>query len=176
MKSIFLLSLLMVGCAQQNDFSNGTPIFTGVDPQLQSYFDQFTTLTGGISTAGITGGFVSLGGTIAGECIWGGTYNEVRIDSDAWFTYGYDTNMKQQLISHELGHCALHLNHINDCNNEPGVHYSDGVQSPCNQGVNNDYPLSIMNWQMFQSWQASNLANGFSSEYYKYLKLNQPIP
>jgi len=33
-----------------------------------------------------------------------------------------------------------------------------------------------MNWQMFTELQANAFINSDSAQYYKYLKLNQPVP
>ena len=173
LRIISLLSLLgiITACGQQNDFNQSNPLFTGVDYELQPYFDQFTALSG-VSTGTITGGFLTLSGNIAGECVWGGAWNEVRIDPDDWSNYNNDE--KQQLISHELGHCALYLQHINNCSD--GTTAPDGTESSCNSTSSlYPYPLSIMNWQMFNQQQASYLTSN-STQYYQYLKLNLPIP
>lgn len=166
--SIVLVSLMgIIGCGQApNDIIEGPPMFTSVDPALQPYFNQFTALTG-VPTTGITAGFTQLPNGIAGECVWGGVYNEVRINNI--YTWS-DPNMFQQLISHELGHCALFLYHINNCSD--GTTAPDGTESSCNKGSSN--PLSIMNWQMFNQTQADALPN--EPIYYQYLKLNAPIP
>src|ERR1700678_1266067 len=105
MKYLIFLALL-AGCAQPSDTINDTPLFTGVDPVIQPFFDQFTALTNGVQTTGITAGFLSLSGNLAGQCVWGGTFNEVRLDPDTWASL--TVNQQQQLVSHELGHCALH--------------------------------------------------------------------
>jgi hypothetical protein len=167
MKKLLLISLALVGCTNQSDMIQDTNLFTSVDPQIQPYFDQFTQLAG-VPTTGITAGFSSLGGRIAGECVANGPYREVRIDTNSWNTYGWTTYQKQQLISHELGHCALGLQHINNCRD--GTTAPDGTESSCNNGTN--MPLSIMNWQMFDINQAPLI----TQQYYQYLKLNQPIP
>lgn len=176
--SIVLLSILaLIGCGQQSDVVQDTNIFTSVDPQLQPYFDQFAQLTG-TSTSGITAGFTSLGSNVAGECVFDGPYREVRIDPNAWNTYGWTNDQKQQLLAHELGHCALYLQHINNCASlsDPNgqIVYVDGTMSPCNQG--NGSPSSIMNWMMFNSLQASYFVTVNQAQYYQYLKLNAPIP
>lgn len=171
MKKLLLLSLALAGCATNNDLLNGIPIFSSIDPDLQPYFNQFTAYTS-VATTGITAGFISLPGNLAGECIWGGTYNEVRINPDYWFDIS--VNQKQQLVSHELGHCALFLGHINNC--QDGTTAPDGTHSSCNndQGMPNNMPLSIMNWQAFAPDQADILTID-EVTYYKYLKLNQPV-
>ena len=171
LRIISLLSLLgiITACGQQRvDFYNGLPMFSGVDPGLQPYFDQFTALSG-VQTTGITAGFTPLTFPIAGECVWGQYYNEVRIDQTDWPNFTED--QKQQLVSHELGHCALFLYHINNCSDSTTA--PDGTESTCNQGYG--MPLSIMNWQMFTQQQAINLT-AQPAQYYQYLKLNLPIP
>jgi hypothetical protein len=167
---LVLIACSLMGCAQgPNDILEAPPMFTDVDPELQSYFDNFQSFSGGVSVAGITAGFTTLPNHVAGLCVWGGTYNEVRISDELWNAIpGWTVNQKQQLVSHELGHCALFLQHINNCSD--GTTAPDGTESSCNEG--NGMPLSIMNWQMFTAPQADQI-NG---TYYEYLKLNEPIP
>jgi len=167
MKVVILLALVCVACGQQGDMIQGMPMFSNVDSELQFYFQNFSTLTG-VSTEGITAGFTSLPTNVAGECVWGGAWNEVRIDTASWNTYNWTLFQREQLISHELGHCALFLKHINNCSD--GSTAPDGTESTCNEGIG--MPLSIMNWQMFNSYQAQNI----TQNYYDYLKLNEPIP
>lgn len=167
MKYLYLLALtsLSIGCAPRPDFYEAPRMFSTIDSELQPYFDYFTAQTG-ISTAGLTGGFTSLDRNVAGECVWSNSYNEVRIDAVVWFTYNYTHDEKQQLVSHELGHCAAHLQHINNC--------SDGTNSAT--AVCQAQPLSIMNWTMFNQNQISKLKLG-SNEYIYYQALirNQPV-
>jgi hypothetical protein len=148
-------------------------MFTSVDPQLQQYFDYFYNITG-LQTSGITAGFTTLGTDIAGECVWGGLWNEVRINSTPGYWNAMPPNVRQQLVSHELGHCALYLHHINNCSN--GQNLPDGSFTTCNgDGSGTTMPLSIMNWYLFTSTQANNLTAS-PYQYYQYLKLNAPIP
>lgn len=161
-----LIALMAVSCASSNDLVQDSPMFNAIDPQLQVYFNYFSEQTG-VPDGSITAGFVSLPPTIAGECIWGGAWNEVRIDPDKWANYNWTEAQKQQLVSHELGHCALFLNHINNCSD--GTTAPDGTLSSCNLGQS--MPLSIMNWQMFDADQAASIGQN----YYDFLLLNKPI-
>jgi hypothetical protein len=156
----------MIGCASSNDLVQDSPMFSSIDPQLQVYFNYFSEQTG-VPSSSITAGFIDLPPTIAGECIWGGAWNEVRIDPSKWQNYNWTEAQKQQLISHELGHCALFLNHINNCSD--GTTAPDGTVSSCNEGIS--VPLSIMNWQMFNSDQAALI----NQKYYDFLINNKPI-
>lgn len=165
MKYWLALALFSVGCAPRPDFYQAPPMFSTIDSELQPYFDYFTAQTG-VPTTALTAGFTSLDGNAAGECVWAGNYNEVRIDATAWFTYNYSHDQKQQLISHELGHCALFLQHINNC--------SDGTNSATS--TCQAQPLSIMNWTMFNQNQIFRLKFGSNEGlYYQALKANQPV-
>jgi hypothetical protein len=164
---LLILSALLIGCAQQpNDWINDEPMFTGVDAQIQPYFDYFTAQTG-VQTGKITAGFYTLPSPIAGECVWGGLFNEVRIDPDTWYASNLNNDQRQQLISHELGHCALFLQHINNC--------SDGTNSATS--FCQAQPLSIMNWAMFSQNQIFRLKNPSTNEglYYQALIGNVPV-
>ena len=159
MRALLFLFLACGGCASPSE-----QLFHNVDPELQQYFNVFTERTGA-NTLGITAGFINLDDDLAGECIWGGTYNEVHIDPKSWARWSQ--SQRQQLISHELGHCALFLQHINNCSD--GTNPPDGTESTCNTGIG--IPLSIMNWQMFTNSQSLQI----DQRYYDYLKLNQPV-
>jgi hypothetical protein len=179
--TMVLISLGLVACGQEpNDILEGPPMFKSVDPALQQYFDYFYRVTE-LQPTGITAGFTPLPNGIAGECVWGGAYNEVRINSNYWTATsgGWGTIQNQQLISHELGHCALHLYHINNCSD--GTNAPDGTMSSCNNGgalINGVwttvYPLSIMNWMMFNPTQANYLTSDYL-QYYQALVGNVPI-
>lgn len=169
---MFMTVCLLLGCAQgPNDILEESPMFTDVDPGLQQYFDEFQTPSGGVSIKGITAGFTELENGVAGLCVWGGVYNEVRIDKNDWDNTGWSEAQKQQLVSHELGHCALFLQHINNCNTNGVITNPPDAQKVSCNGI----PGSIMNWQMFNWSQAQNLSDN-PGTYYEYLKLNQPIP
>lgn len=162
---LVLIAMASVACASCNDVLNGgKPMFSAIDPLLVPYFDIFTNITG-VGYYGITAGLTPLDNNIAGQCVLGGTYSEIRIDSNSWNRW--TINQKQQLISHELGHCALGLGHINQCSD--GTTALDGVDTSCNNGLSQ--PLSIMNWMMFTPFQANNIG----PEYYKALKLNKYV-
>jgi hypothetical protein len=160
---LFNLMFLLIGCGiQQNDILEGTPMFKDVDAEILPYFITFSNITG-VSPNYITAGFTALEGRIAGECIIGDGYREIRINNAGWS--GLSDNQKQQLISHELGHCALNLGHINQC--ADGTTAPDGTETSCNNGLT--MPLSIMNWMMFNKVQANNI----TPDYYNALKLNK---
>jgi hypothetical protein len=176
MKTLLVLTtvLFLAGCgSQQSDILEEPPMFSGVDPQIKTWFDTFTSESG-VSTAGISAGFTALPNGIAGECVWGGVYNEVRMDTSYWVVltndgFGGSERMKQ-LVYHELGHCALFLQHINECSD--GTTAPDGTISSCNQG--HSQPMSIMNWMAFSDVQAIGFVNS-NAKYVNALKANQPI-
>jgi hypothetical protein len=111
MKSFYpMVGLLMLSACGPSDVVQDIDIFHGVDPRIQVYFTRFESKTG-VGTYGITAGFTTLNG-LAGECVQNGMQREVRIDSSYWTQINYDDSQMEQLIFHELGHCALGLGHI----------------------------------------------------------------
>ena len=110
----WLISVLLFSCGPNPNISSTQPVT--VDPVLQPYFDAFQT-TIGYPSSGINGQFADtesnpnpLGETI-GECtIYSDGTRTIQIDSGFWARA--DESERIQLIFHELGHCALNLQHI----------------------------------------------------------------
>lgn len=109
-----LVFILLFSCGQN---PNVAPIqAVTVDPALQPYFDAFQTTIGYPST-GINGQFSDtesnpnpLGETI-GECtIYSDGIRTIQIDSSFWASA--DESERTQIVFHEIGHCALNLQHI----------------------------------------------------------------
>lgn len=91
-------------------FSCGRPP-AKIDPILKPYLMQFETDVNA-STEGIDVGFGTLQFPVLGECESGlnSQNNKITIDSAYWAKAS--NNQKQQLVYHELGHCALGLGHV----------------------------------------------------------------
>ena len=162
MKNIILISVLglgLVGCGHRSDNYQDISKFKNVDATLKPYFDTFTARTG-VQTAGITAGFVD-STEYAGVCVQSGPQSEVRIDNVAWNTSSEVA--RQQLIDHELGHCALYLAHNNACLQGDGsiTNPSDASKTTCA-----GQPLSIMNWQMFYNFQYTVMVSHLAQYYY----------
>lgn len=96
----FLISLGLLAC--------GRPP-AKIDPILKPYFTQFETDVNA-STEYITGEFGTLPMPTVGQCAENGTFKTVTIDPIYWANAS--ESQRQQLIYHELGHCALNLKHI----------------------------------------------------------------
>lgn len=107
----YIFILAFVGCGQ----SPSTQPVT-VDPALAPYLTSFETNIGA-SAAGINVGFADtettpnpLGETI-GECqMWSDGTRTIQVDSAYWATASESD--RTELMYHELGHCALYLQHI----------------------------------------------------------------
>jgi hypothetical protein len=113
MKKLLLSLLLLTACSPHQDYIQDVNIFTSVDPQLQVYFNRYTAKTG-LSTAGVTGGFIAIPSGVAGMCVYNSVSNEVRIDPAYWASIQNNDILLEQLVFHELTHCVLHLGHIYD--------------------------------------------------------------
>lgn len=98
-KIIFLLlALTSVGCGKKGI----------VDPKLQVYMDRFSQDIG-VDVSYIDAKFGTLEGITVGVCKQGAFLSEITIDRGYWdFTTASD---REELVMHELGHCALNLNH-----------------------------------------------------------------
>lgn len=112
MRYVSSLFLVLMGCGQ---IEFRQPV--SVDPQLAPYMATFSQEIG-VSSDGISANFADtedqvnpLGETI-GECV---TYSDgtriIQIDTGYWKTAA--PGSKKELMYHELGHCALFLQHIN---------------------------------------------------------------
>jgi hypothetical protein len=148
---VLLLSFLSLACGQQqrSDITQASPMFSGVDPVLQVYLDRFTADTG-VSTSGITAGFTDLGGNLDGECVMDGQgHREIRIDQSDYNQMSGNDALVEQLVYHELGHCALYLQHINVCDTDGLMtDPADASKTQCD-----GQPMSVMNWESFSGAQ-----------------------
>lgn len=91
---------------------NKTTLPIVVDSQLAPYFAAFQSDIG-VSTAGISAQFQAQQAPIIGYCSVDADGNRlISIDPSWWGTM---TDLgKEQLMYHELGHCAMGYGHIND--------------------------------------------------------------
>lgn len=121
-----LIALFLIGCAKPQPPVSAPVV---VDPALAPYLVSFNHDIG-VNTDGISVGFADTSGNAnplgetVGECI---VYSEgstvvqrvIQIDPTYWATC--NANERQQLVYHELGHCAMGLQHITgvDSNNCP---------------------------------------------------------
>lgn len=105
MQYLCLLAFVLVGCGPSRVMSG-----INVDPDLQPYFERFT-LTIGVPTDGISASFGNLTAPMVGECILGSDGSRaIEIDSAHWAQASDDD--REQVLFHELGHCAMHLGHV----------------------------------------------------------------
>lgn len=103
MKYLSILLLLAIGCG---------PAKIKVDPEIAPYFARFTQAVG-IETTGISAVIVDLKGPLGACDIWNSDGSRlIQIDSNFWTSA--DDDAKEQVIFHELGHCAMYLGHIPD--------------------------------------------------------------
>ena len=115
MKYIYIcLSLFISNCGTDiyhYDFkrTNGKPRINGINEQIKPFYDQFSKKLQ-IKLGYIPAQFSKLDKDLAGICWeYNGGYVEIEIDSSYWEQASYSE--KEQLIFHELGHCALRLDH-----------------------------------------------------------------
>jgi len=135
MRYICLFLLLLSGCGQQP----APTMPAHVDPLLVPYFAKFTQYIG-VRTDNISAGFVSLTLPRVGQCsLYDDGSRIIQIDPIYWAKIGDD--LKEQLVFHELGHCAMGLQHIKDvdANNCPVSIMFPSVfgDTPCY--INNKY-------------------------------------
>lgn len=101
-----LLLLLLSGCAKAQ--SNTTEEVV-VDSALLFYFDKFHSDIG-VDTSNISGAIIALKHPTVGNCV---TYddNSKTINIDKSFWDKSTSNEREEVVYHELGHCAMGLKH-----------------------------------------------------------------
>lgn len=104
------------------EFDNDQPAYPAVDERLWTYFDGFEkeALARGysvdLSRANITGELIKIHDDgVAGSCSYGGRQRSkaVTIDTDFWDRAS--TAYREYIVFHELGHCYLFRDHLEDC-------------------------------------------------------------
>ena len=118
MKKLILLFTLMFSlssCATDLELRLSKK-YKGVDPELQTYVEEFKALSKGKVTdehlENFTMGFreYSKGSSVAGTCHYG--VDEVDI-SIKWWNSWQTPSERLELVFHELGHCILKRGHAN---------------------------------------------------------------
>ena len=81
---------------------------TEIDPKLIPYYELFENITG-INAEHIPAEIVDLPDSVVGRCTYYIDWELIQIDT-AYFEKGSD-NSKEEVMLHELGHCALNRGH-----------------------------------------------------------------
>lgn len=118
MRAILLVIILMItGCGkppQDVVVSPQQPILPiVVDASIAPYFIRFTQNIG-IDSNGISANLAALTYPTLGQCTISGPNKTVTIDPTFWANAS--DNEHEELVFHELGHCAMGLGHINTLN------------------------------------------------------------
>lgn len=109
----YLLPLVIVGCGRETGRllvpkQTNTDFKYTREQTLEPYFKSFEQ-TYGIGTRSIATQFIKIEGAV-GQChIW--TDGSKRIDIDPTYWNSISSLGKENLIFHELGHCAMNLDH-----------------------------------------------------------------
>ncbi|NNE26861.1 MAG: hypothetical protein HKN09_08460 [Saprospiraceae bacterium] len=115
---IFLLSILIIGACETSTFNDTAEqgIYPEVDQSLWIYFERFEDEAAkrgipiNLKTLGITGVVENIQETnVAGTCQYGQHIAHVTIDLNFWQSSSFYN--REFVVFHELGHCALKLNH-----------------------------------------------------------------
>lgn len=111
MRTLFILStLLLSACGQQLQSADPRTV-VGVDEEFIHYVDYYKSLKpSGKLDYDIPIAFVKLEGNVVGLCTrWSNGYRQIQIDPDYWAIA--PERFKVSLIFHELGHCDLNRDH-----------------------------------------------------------------
>lgn len=103
MKKLFVLLLLLCGCGQEIKKDPVT-----VDYELAEYAQRFEREIG-VSTSEISMVFGKLRGNTVGVCLVRPSGKKITIDFGYWSMIS--DSQKEELMYHELGHCAMDLDH-----------------------------------------------------------------
>jgi hypothetical protein len=105
-RSIILSCLLLAGCAQS---TNDPRAFNSTDPTFTKYITWYTNEKGSGLSYDIPIQFADLSGNTVVLCTrWSNGYRQIQIDP---YWKSLDEGTKYEIITHELGHCDLNLNH-----------------------------------------------------------------
>jgi hypothetical protein len=119
MDKLLIISLLCIGCGPQP----APHIPVTVDPILAPYLQSFA-VNVGVSTGGISANFAPLYNSLAetvGECIsYSNGDRVIQIDPTFWALAANSPGQQEQLLYHELGHCALNVGHTFTFNGPDG--------------------------------------------------------
>ena len=139
----FLLVVLFTACADENlspsqGFQSDDEFFPTVVPELRPLYQSFEQeaalrgITINLTAEAVTGNIVQLGdNSILGLCRSGvdGEPNRIAIDVDAW-TNSSDA-FREVIVFHELGHCVLGRQHLDDAENGVCVSLMNSGLSGC---------------------------------------------
>lgn len=100
MKRFLILLTLASSCGPN------TPII--VDDALAPYVHKFEKDID-VRVSNVSVGFGPTSGNVVGKCLLHGSYRKITIKKDYWDSVS--EVQKEQLMYHELGHCALGLGH-----------------------------------------------------------------
>ena len=103
--AIALISIALYGCGQYPDIEQAPVV---VDEELLVYAQRFEEEIG-VSTSGISIFFEELEGDTVGLCTISSLKREIRVDPTFWAEI--EDHVKEELLYHELGHCAMYLDH-----------------------------------------------------------------
>lgn len=110
MKKIYLIivvGMVMIGCGKEKTETRDLKVH--VDSELEQYALEFEQEMG-VNTDYISMMFGDLSGLQMGLCTsWSDGRREITIDKEYWDEQ--DDLGKEQLMYHELGHCAMNLSH-----------------------------------------------------------------
>lgn len=128
-----LLCLVLISCDNQPDFI--------IDPELQPYFDRFKEEAAArnvvidFTNPMIEAEIVQIvNDGVLGQCVrQEGKNNLIHIQEDYWNSDTITDLDREFVIFHELGHCTLGKNHLNNADNDgncTSIMY-DGNSSQC---------------------------------------------
>ena len=124
MKSLIVLSLLLSACGKAPEIN--------VDPDIEIYFQKFTQDTGK-EVKDISAMFNPMARPTIAMCIFMGDTRRIEVDRTYWDESSDDD--REQIIYHELGHCALYRGHNNALNQYKCqasiMHQYIFAESPC---------------------------------------------
>lgn len=114
-KGFLLLIILLAmmnsqGCATSVEPDSSA--ISSVDPEIQVYFSRFESIIG-VGTAGINGEKVSLPFSSLAMCVID-TVGNRTVQVAIYYWKAATDSQKEETIFHELGHCAMGLQHIYD--------------------------------------------------------------
>lgn len=103
MKRLLFMLLILTGCGPE--FKKDPVV---VDEELAEYAHRFEQDIG-VGSGGISMAFGVLEGNTVGLCSIGPSGRKITIDSEYWSLIS--ESQKEELMYHELGHCAMELDH-----------------------------------------------------------------
>ena len=102
-RALFIMVFFLGGCIKPDA---NTPVT--IDPELRPYLTKFEEEIG-VDASGINIVFGDIEGDIVGFCNVGWKRRSIVIDRSSW--KNLEHYEKEELMYHELGHCAMDLDH-----------------------------------------------------------------